>query len=40
MDIGVDGGDAPARRLYESMGFTNRVGTDGDEVMYVYERTL
>lgn len=40
MDIGVDGGDEAARRLYESAGFTNRVGGDGDEVMYVYERDL
>jgi ribosomal protein S18 acetylase RimI-like enzyme len=40
MDIGVDEPDAAARRLYESLGFTNRVdGADGP-VMYVYEREL
>jgi ribosomal protein S18 acetylase RimI-like enzyme len=40
MDIGVDGGDTAARRLYESMGFTNRVAGDPDEVMYFYERDI
>ena len=39
MDIGVDEPDAVARRLYESLGFTNREGGDGP-VMYVYEREL
>lgn len=40
MDIGVDEPDHVARRLYESLGFTNRTGgTDGD-LMYVYEREL
>ena len=40
MDIGVDEPDTAARRLYESLGFTNRVdGADGP-VMYVYEREL
>ena len=40
MDIGVDEPDTAARRLYESLGFTNRVdGADG-LVMYVYERDL
>jgi ribosomal protein S18 acetylase RimI-like enzyme len=40
MDIGVDEPDLVARRLYESLGFTNRVdGADGP-VMYVYERDL
>ena len=39
MDIGVDEPDAVARRLYESLGFTNREGGDGP-VMYVYERDL
>jgi ribosomal protein S18 acetylase RimI-like enzyme len=40
MDIGVDEPDTAARRLYESLGFTNRVdGADGP-VMYVYERDL
>jgi ribosomal protein S18 acetylase RimI-like enzyme len=40
MDIGVDEPDLVARRLYESLGFTNRVdGADGP-LMYVYERDL
>jgi ribosomal protein S18 acetylase RimI-like enzyme len=39
MDIGVDEPDLAARRLYESLGFTNRAGDDGS-VMYVYEREL
>jgi GNAT superfamily N-acetyltransferase len=40
MDIGVDEPDLVARRLYESLGFTNRAaGADGP-VMYVYERDL
>jgi ribosomal protein S18 acetylase RimI-like enzyme len=39
MDIGVDEPDLAARRLYESLGFTNRTGEDGS-VMYVYEREL
>jgi ribosomal protein S18 acetylase RimI-like enzyme len=40
MDIGVDEPDTAARRLYEALGFTNRVnGADGP-VMYVYERDL
>jgi ribosomal protein S18 acetylase RimI-like enzyme len=39
MDIGVDEPDLAARRLYESLGFTNREGGDGP-VMYVYEREL
>lgn len=37
MDIGVDEPDLPARRLYESLGFTNRTGGD---LMFVYERDL
>jgi GNAT superfamily N-acetyltransferase len=28
MDIGIDEPDVAARRLYESLGFTNRVGGD------------
>jgi ribosomal protein S18 acetylase RimI-like enzyme len=40
MDIGVDEPDLAARRLYESLGFTNRVGGAGGAVMYVYEREL
>jgi GNAT superfamily N-acetyltransferase len=39
MDIGVDEPDVAARRLYESLGFTNRAGEDGP-LMYVYERDL
>lgn len=39
MDIGVDEPDLVARRLYESLGFSNREGQDGP-VMYVYEREL
>ncbi len=39
MDIGVDEPDLAARRLYESLGFTNRAGEAGP-VMYVYERDL
>jgi GNAT superfamily N-acetyltransferase len=39
MDIGVDEPDLVARRLYESLGFTNKTGEDG-AVMYVYERDL
>jgi ribosomal protein S18 acetylase RimI-like enzyme len=40
MDIGVDEPDLAARRLYESLGFTNRVGGAGGPLMYVYERDL
>ncbi len=39
MDIGVDEPDTAARRLYESLGFTNRTGEQGS-LMYVYERDL
>ena len=39
MDIGVDEPDLAARRLYESLGFTNRSGGVGP-LMYVYERDL
>ena len=39
MDIGVDEPDLAARRLYESLGFTNRSGGEGP-LMYVYERDL
>ena len=39
MDIGVAEPDLAARRLYESLGFTNRSGVDGP-LMYVYEREL
>jgi ribosomal protein S18 acetylase RimI-like enzyme len=40
MDIGVDEPDLAARRLYESLGFTNRSGGAGGPLMYVYERNL
>jgi ribosomal protein S18 acetylase RimI-like enzyme len=40
MDIGVDEPDTAARRLYESLGFTNRTGGADGPVMYVYERDL
>jgi GNAT superfamily N-acetyltransferase len=40
MDIGVDEPDLPARRLYESLGFTNRAGGADGALMYVYERDL
>jgi len=40
MDIGVDEPDTAARRLYESLGFTNRTGGKDGPVMYVYEREL
>lgn len=40
MDIGVDEPDTAARRLYESLGFTNRAGGADGPVMYVYERDL
>lgn len=39
MSIEVDEPDAAARRLYESLGFTNRQGGDG-ALMFVYERDL
>jgi ribosomal protein S18 acetylase RimI-like enzyme len=39
MDIGVDEPDLAARRLYESLGFSNRSGGNGP-LMYVYEREL
>lgn len=40
MEIGVDEPDHAARRLYESLGFTNRAGGAEGAVMYVYERDL
>ena len=40
MDIGVDEPDVAARTLYESLGFSNRVGGPDGPVMYVYEREL
>ena len=40
MDIGVDEPDLAARRLYESLGFSNRAGGADGPLMYVYEREL
>jgi len=40
MDVGVDEPDLAARRLYESLGFTNRAGGADSPVMFVYEREL
>lgn len=40
IDIGVDEPDTAARRLYESLGFSNRVDHADGPVMYVYERDL
>jgi ribosomal protein S18 acetylase RimI-like enzyme len=40
MEIGVDEPDQGARRLYENLGFTNRIGGPKGPVMYVYERDL
>jgi hypothetical protein len=39
-DIGVDEPDVAARRLYESLGFTNRTDRANGPFMYVYERAL
>ena len=40
MDLGTSEDDVAARRLYESLGFTNREGTPDGPVMYFYEREL
>ncbi len=40
MDLGTSETDFVARRLYESLGFTNREGGGQGPVMYVYEREL
>ncbi|HLX88353.1 MAG TPA: GNAT family N-acetyltransferase [Acidimicrobiales bacterium] len=40
MEIGVDEPDTAARRLYESLGFSNRTPDDSGAVMFVYEREL
>jgi ribosomal protein S18 acetylase RimI-like enzyme len=40
MEIAVDEPDLAARRLYESLGFTNRSGGNGGALMYLYERDL
>ena len=40
IDLGTSEDDVAARRLYESLGFTNREGKADGPVMYVYEREL
>jgi hypothetical protein len=40
VEIGVDAPDLAARRLYESLGFSNRVGGPDGPVMFVYELDL
>jgi len=40
MEIGVDEPDLAARRLYESLGFSNRTGGAEGPLMFVYEREL
>ena len=40
IDVGVDEPDVAARRLYESLGFTNRTGGPEGPLMYVYELDL
>jgi ribosomal protein S18 acetylase RimI-like enzyme len=40
VEIGVDEPDVAARRLYESLGFSNRVGPPDGPVMFVYELDL
>lgn len=40
MDLGTSADDVAARRLYESLGFTNRESGGEGAVMYVYEREL
>jgi ribosomal protein S18 acetylase RimI-like enzyme len=39
MDLGTGEDDVAARALYESLGFTNREGPDG-QINYFYEREL
>jgi GNAT superfamily N-acetyltransferase len=40
MEIGVDEPDLVARRIYESLGFSNRSGGSDGPIMYVYELDL
>jgi ribosomal protein S18 acetylase RimI-like enzyme len=40
MDLATSEDNAPARRLYESAGFSNREGSANSPVMYFYEREL
>ena len=40
MDLGTSEDDVAARRLYESLGFSNREGKPDGPVNYYYEREL
>jgi ribosomal protein S18 acetylase RimI-like enzyme len=40
IDLGTSEADVAARALYESLGFTDREGSPGGPVMFVYERAL
>ncbi len=40
MEIGVDEPDLVARRLYESLGFSNRSGGGAGPIMHLYELDL
>jgi ribosomal protein S18 acetylase RimI-like enzyme len=40
MDLGTSEDDLAARKLYESLGFSNREGKPGGPVNYYYEREL
>jgi hypothetical protein len=40
MEIGVDESDLVARRLYESLGFSNRSPGGAAPLMYLYELDL
>jgi ribosomal protein S18 acetylase RimI-like enzyme len=40
IEIGVDEPDLAARRLYESLGFSNRSGGSDGPIMYLYELDL
>jgi ribosomal protein S18 acetylase RimI-like enzyme len=40
MELNTAETDETARRLYESLGFTNREGSPEGPRMYYYERTL
>jgi ribosomal protein S18 acetylase RimI-like enzyme len=40
MDLGTSEDDVAARRLYESLGFSNREGKPDGPLNYYYEREL
>jgi ribosomal protein S18 acetylase RimI-like enzyme len=40
MDLGTGEHDTAARRLYESLGFSNREGRPDGPLNYFYEREL